>query len=130
MGKGVACVHHILCTRSSTLFPESAHRPRRGRWGWRHRHRIRRANNRTGAFRFGDTRAMALTGALCVLVHAVAGASPTRAFVGWWPDCSAPSTPRRRWPTISAVFASTGCIQGAEDDDEASKTAVWSCAAV
>jgi hypothetical protein len=28
---------------------------------------------RTGALRFGDTRAMALAGALCVLVHAVAG---------------------------------------------------------
>jgi hypothetical protein len=28
---------------------------------------------RTGAFRFGDTRAMALTGALCCVVHAVTG---------------------------------------------------------
>ncbi len=32
-----------------------------------------REGQRTGALRFGDTRAMALTGALCVFVHAVAG---------------------------------------------------------
>jgi hypothetical protein len=32
-----------------------------------------REGQRTGAFRFGDTRAMALTGALCTLVHAVTG---------------------------------------------------------
>ena len=32
-----------------------------------------REGQRTGAFRFGDTRAMALAGALCALVHAVTG---------------------------------------------------------
>jgi hypothetical protein len=32
-----------------------------------------REGQRTGAFRFGDSRAMALAGALCVMVHAVAG---------------------------------------------------------
>ncbi len=32
-----------------------------------------REGQRTGALRFGDPRAMALTGALCVFVHAVAG---------------------------------------------------------
>ena len=32
-----------------------------------------REGQRTGAFRFGDLRAMALAGALCLLVHAVAG---------------------------------------------------------
>ncbi|MGH8992690.1 MAG: hypothetical protein ACRDZ7_14375, partial [Acidimicrobiia bacterium] len=32
-----------------------------------------REGQRTGALRFGDTRAMALTGALCCFVHAIAG---------------------------------------------------------
>jgi hypothetical protein len=32
-----------------------------------------REGQRTGAFRFGDTRAMALAGALCCVVHAVTG---------------------------------------------------------
>jgi hypothetical protein len=32
-----------------------------------------REGQRTGAMRFGDPRAMALAGALCVMVHAVAG---------------------------------------------------------
>src|SRR5271165_1530761 len=48
------------CAIGSALF-ERIHQP------------YAREGQRTGAFRFGDTRAMALTGALCVLVHAVAG---------------------------------------------------------
>jgi hypothetical protein len=38
---------------------------------------------------------MALTGALCVFVHAVAGFT-TKAFAGWWPDSSAATTRERR----------------------------------
>jgi len=48
------------CAIGSALF-ERIHQP------------YAREGQRTGALRFGDTRAMALTGALCVLVHAVAG---------------------------------------------------------
>jgi hypothetical protein len=48
------------CAIGSALF-ERIHQP----YVWE--------GQRTGALRFGDTRAMALAGALCVLVHAVAG---------------------------------------------------------
>jgi hypothetical protein len=48
------------CAIGSALF-ERIHQP------------YAREGQRTGAFRFGDSRAMALTGALCCMVHAVAG---------------------------------------------------------
>ena len=48
------------CAIGSALF-ERIHQP------------YAREGQRTGAFRFGDERAMALAGALCPLVHAVAG---------------------------------------------------------
>ncbi len=48
------------CAIGSALF-ERIHQP------------YAREGNRTGAFRFGDVRAMALAGALCSIVHAVAG---------------------------------------------------------
>ncbi len=48
------------CAIGSALF-ERIHQP------------YAREGQRTGAFRFGDQRAMALTGALCFLVHAVTG---------------------------------------------------------
>jgi hypothetical protein len=48
------------CAIGSALF-ERIHQP------------YNREGQRTGALRFGDTRAMALAGALCVLVHAVTG---------------------------------------------------------
>ncbi|MGH9284587.1 MAG: hypothetical protein ACRD0M_02780 [Acidimicrobiales bacterium] len=48
------------CAIGSALF-ERIHQP----YVWE--------GQRTGAFRFGDTRAMALAGALCMSVHAVAG---------------------------------------------------------
>jgi hypothetical protein len=48
------------CAIGSALF-ERIHQP------------YTREGQRTGAFRFGDTRAMALTGALCCVVHAVSG---------------------------------------------------------
>ena len=48
------------CAIGSALF-ERIHQP------------YAREGNRTGAFRFGDVRAMALAGALCSVVHAVAG---------------------------------------------------------
>jgi hypothetical protein len=48
------------CAIGSALF-ERIHQP----YAWE--------GQRTGALRFGDTRAMALAGALCVVVHAVAG---------------------------------------------------------
>ena len=50
------------CAIGSALF-ERIHQP------------YAREGQRTGALRFGDTRAMALTGALCASVHAVAGFS-------------------------------------------------------
>jgi len=50
------------CAIGSALF-ERIHQP----YTWE--------GQRTGAFRFGDQRAMALTGALCYLVHAVTGFS-------------------------------------------------------
>ena len=48
------------CAIGSALF-ERIHQP------------YAREGNRTGAFRFGDPRAMALAGALCCVVHAVTG---------------------------------------------------------
>jgi hypothetical protein len=48
------------CAIGSALF-ERIHQP------------YHREGQRTGAFRFGDSRAMALAGALCILVHAVTG---------------------------------------------------------
>ena len=48
------------CAIGSTLF-ERIHQP------------YAREGQRTGAFRFGDVRAMALAGALCCVVHAVTG---------------------------------------------------------
>jgi hypothetical protein len=48
------------CAIGSALF-ERTHQP------------YNREGQRTGALRFGDPRAMALTGALCLMVHAVAG---------------------------------------------------------
>jgi hypothetical protein len=48
------------CAIGSALF-ERIHQP------------YTREGQRTGAFRFGDTRAMALAGALCCIVHAVTG---------------------------------------------------------
>jgi hypothetical protein len=48
------------CAIGSALF-ERIHQP------------YAREGNRTGAFRFGDPRAMALAGALCCIVHAVTG---------------------------------------------------------
>jgi hypothetical protein len=48
------------CAIGSALF-ERIHQP------------YAREGNRTGAFRFGDVRAMALAGALCSVLHAVAG---------------------------------------------------------
>ena len=48
------------CAIGSALF-ERIHQP----YTWE--------GQRTGAFRFGDTRAMALAGALCCVVHAVTG---------------------------------------------------------
>jgi hypothetical protein len=48
------------CAIGSALF-ERIHQP------------YAREGQRTGAFRFGDPRAMALAGALCLLVHAVTG---------------------------------------------------------
>ena len=48
------------CAIGSALF-ERIHQP------------YAREGQRTGALRFGDSRAMALTGALCLMVHAVAG---------------------------------------------------------
>ena len=43
---------------------------------------------RTGAFRFGDSRAMALAGATVLMVHAVNGFT-NKSLPGWSPDCSA-----------------------------------------
>jgi hypothetical protein len=48
------------CAIGSALF-ERIHQP------------YKREGQRTGALRFGDPRAMALTGALCYLVHAIGG---------------------------------------------------------
>ena len=51
---------------------------------------------RTGALRFGDSRAMALAGALCTSCCTPSPASPTRAFAGTSPDSSAnPTAPAR-----------------------------------
>jgi hypothetical protein len=50
---------------------------------------------RTGALRFGDSRAMALAGA-CAPCSTPSPASATRAFAGTSPDCSARSTPPAR----------------------------------
>ena len=71
------------CAIGSALF-ERIHEP------------YKREGQRTGALRFGDPRAMALTGALAVFVHAVAGFTPTKAFVGSPPDCSDGTTPPAR----------------------------------
>ncbi len=54
-----------------------------------------REGQRTGALRFGDPRAMALTGALCVFVHAVAGFT-NKSLRGRWPDCWGVTTRHRR----------------------------------
>ena len=51
-----------------------------------------REGQRTGGFRFGHPRAMALAGALCCVAHAVTGFSNIEPFAGWWPDYSAPTT--------------------------------------
>ncbi|HUR17905.1 MAG TPA: hypothetical protein VMZ51_03080 [Acidimicrobiales bacterium] len=50
-----------------------------------------REGQRTGALRFGDPRAMALTGALCCFVHAIAGFT-NQSFAGSSPDCSGGTT--------------------------------------
>jgi hypothetical protein len=50
-----------------------------------------REGQRTGALRFGDTRAIALAGALCHVLQP-SPASPTKAFAGSSPDTSARTT--------------------------------------
>ena len=70
------------CAIGSALF-ERIHQP------------YTREGQRTGALRFGDPRAMALTGALCCS-STPSPASPTRAFAGWWPDCSGGTTATTR----------------------------------
>jgi hypothetical protein len=68
IAKGRQVNHRLLmieragqgCAIGSALF-ERIHQP------------YNREGQRTGALRFGDTRAMALAGALCVVVHAVTG---------------------------------------------------------
>ena len=54
-----------------------------------------REGQRTAALRFGDPRAMALTGALCCVIHAVTGFT-NKAFAGSSPDSSTPTTPSTR----------------------------------
>ena len=70
------------CAIGSALF-ERIHQP------------YTREGQRTGAFRFGDQRAMALAGALCLVVHAVTGFT-NRSLRGLSPDSSAPTTPPPR----------------------------------
>lgn len=70
------------CAIGSALF-ERIHQP----YVWE--------GQRTGAFRFGDQRAMALAGSLCLVVHAVTGFT-NKAFAGRWPDSSAATTAPRR----------------------------------
>ena len=70
------------CAIGSALF-ERIHQP------------YNREGQRTGALRFGDPRAMALTGALCP-PSTPSPASPTRAFAGSSPDSSARTTPPAR----------------------------------
>ena len=53
-----------------------------------------REGRRTGAFRFGDLRAMALAGALCSLVPAVTGIT-NKSPRGLVADSSALTTPTR-----------------------------------
>lgn len=50
---------------------------------------------RTGAWRFGAPRAMALAGALCAVVHTVTGFT-NNAFAGVLPDSSGVTTPPTR----------------------------------
>ena len=54
-----------------------------------------REGQRTGAFRFGDPRAMALAGALCCRPRRLRLHQP-RAFAGLSPDCSTATTPPTR----------------------------------
>jgi hypothetical protein len=66
---------------------------------------------RTGALRFGDPRAMALTGALCCVIHALTGFT-NKAFAGSSPDSSTPTTA----PTRSATTCDgSDCTAHRED---------------
>ncbi len=71
-----------LCHRLCALF-ERIHQP------------FNHEGQRTGAFRFGDQRAMALAGALCLVVHAVTGFT-NKSLRGQGPDSSARTTALRR----------------------------------
>ena len=59
-------------------------------------HQPHHESQRTGALRFGDTRIMALAGALCLLLPAVTGFTNTKAFAGSSPDTSAKTTAKGR----------------------------------